>query len=86
MRARCASAAPGRAAADEVTVFDSVGFALEDYAALRWLYAAAHARRAGRAVELVAMPPDPRNLYGWMMAQAEGREAGLEPQRLASLA
>ncbi|PMY01436.1 ornithine cyclodeaminase, partial [Pseudomonas sp. GW460-13] len=35
--------APGRAAADEVTVFDSVGFALEDYAALRWLYAAAQA-------------------------------------------
>ncbi|MCY1219297.1 L-lysine cyclodeaminase [compost metagenome] len=81
-----AGAAPGRAADDEVTVFDSVGFALEDYAALRWLYAAAHARRAGRAVELVAMPPDPRNLYGWMMAQAEGREAGLELQRLASLA
>jgi ornithine cyclodeaminase len=60
--------APGRAAADEVTIFDSVGFALEDYSALRWLYAAAHARHAGRHVELVAMPPDPRNLYGWMMA------------------
>jgi len=62
--------APGRTAADEVTVFDSVGFALEDYAALRWLHAAAHARHAGRYVELVAMPPDPRDLYGWMMAQS----------------
>ncbi|NSX18081.1 ornithine cyclodeaminase [Cupriavidus taiwanensis] len=67
--------APGRAAADEVTVFDSVGFALEDYAALRWLYAAAQAHRAGTAVELVAMPPDPRNLYGWMLAQAGGGDA-----------
>ncbi|WP_042884342.1 ornithine cyclodeaminase [Cupriavidus necator] len=77
--------APGRATADEVTVFDSVGFALEDYAALRWLYAAAHAHRAGRAVELVAMPPDPRNLYGWMMAQADG-QAGLAPPRHVAVA
>lgn len=60
--------APGRVGEDEVTVFDSVGFALEDYAALRWLHATALARNAGRAVELVAMPPDPRDLYGWMMA------------------
>jgi len=61
-------AAPGRTRADEVTVFDSVGFALEDYSALRWLHAAAGARDAGRFVALVAMPPDPRDLYGWMMA------------------
>ncbi|MCA3192516.1 ornithine cyclodeaminase [Cupriavidus sp.] len=60
-------AAPGRTRADEVTVFDSVGFALEDYSALRWLHAAAQARDVGRFVELVAMPPDPRDLYGWMM-------------------
>lgn len=61
-------AAPGRVADDDVTIFDSVGFALEDYSALRWLHAAALARHAGRHIELVAMPPDPRNLYGWMMA------------------
>ncbi|SDC49788.1 ornithine cyclodeaminase [Cupriavidus sp. YR651] len=60
-------AAPGRVDANEVTIFDSVGFALEDYSALRWLHAAAHARHAGRHIELVAMPPDPRDLYGWMM-------------------
>lgn len=63
--------APGRGARDEVTVFDSVGFALEDYSALRWLHAAAHARHAGRHVELVAMPPDPRNLFGWVMESGE---------------
>ncbi len=73
-----AGRAPGRVAPDEVTIFDSVGFALEDYSALRWLYAAAHARHAGRHVELVAMPPDPRNLYGWLMqgaGAAQPREA-----------
>jgi len=59
--------APGRTDADDVTIFDSVGFALEDYSALRWLHAAAIAHHAGSFVELVAMPPDPRDLYGWMM-------------------
>ena len=59
--------APGRTGPQEVTVFDSVGFALEDFSALRWLHAAALARNAGRDVELVAMPPDPRDLYGWVM-------------------
>lgn len=70
--------APGRASADDVTIFDSVGFALEDYSALRWLHAAAVARDAGRHVELVAMPPDPRDLYGWMMqAQPGAADAAL---------
>ncbi len=59
--------APGRSADDDVTLFDSVGFALEDYSALRWLHATALARHAGQFIELVAMPPEPRDLYGWMM-------------------
>ncbi len=74
---------PGRAAADEVTIFDSVGFALEDYSALRWLYAAARSRHAGRHVELVAMPPDPRNLYGWMMETQTPRAAASQEAALA---
>uniref|UniRef100_UPI002590637A ornithine cyclodeaminase n=1 Tax=Diaphorobacter sp. TaxID=1934310 RepID=UPI002590637A len=45
--------APGRTRADEVTVFDSVGFALEDYSALRYLYQQAQARGLGVDVELV---------------------------------
>lgn len=60
-------AVPGRVSADDVTIFDSVGFALEDYSALRWLHAAAIAHHAGQFIELVALPPDPRDLYGWMM-------------------
>ena len=40
-----AGSAPGRAAAHEVTVFDSVGFALEDFSSLRYL----HARAPGGA-------------------------------------
>ncbi|WP_454756858.1 ornithine cyclodeaminase [Cupriavidus campinensis] len=64
-------AAPGRVSADDVTIFDSVGFALEDYAVLRWLQAAARAHGVGRPIALVALPPDPRDLYGWMMASCQ---------------
>jgi len=59
----------GRTNPDEITLFDSVGFALEDYSALRWLHAKAHALHIGRYVELVANAPDPRDLYGWVMAE-----------------
>jgi ornithine cyclodeaminase len=58
---------PGRVRADDITIFDSVGFALEDYATLRWLHAGATARDAGRRIELVAAPADTRDLYGWLM-------------------
>lgn len=78
-------AAPGRAHAGEVTVFDSVGFALEDYAALRWLHAAAAERDVGRFVALVAMPPDPRDLYGWMM-QADGGAMPAQPREAVASA
>ncbi|TWG86257.1 ornithine cyclodeaminase [Cupriavidus gilardii J11] len=63
---------PGRGSDDEVTVFDSVGFALEDYSALRWLHASACARHLGRFIELVATPEDGRDLYGWLMAPGNG--------------
>ncbi|UOB05169.1 ornithine cyclodeaminase [[Acidovorax] ebreus] len=65
--------APGRTRADEVTVFDSVGFALEDYSALRYLYQQAQARGLGVDVELVPTD-DPKDLFGRTRgAGAQGR-------------
>ena len=55
---------PGRRAADEVTVFDSVGFALEDLSALAFVHEAATALGVGRRIDLVAQPQDPKNLFG----------------------
>jgi ornithine cyclodeaminase len=55
---------PGRSHAAEVTVFDSVGFALEDYAALAFMRDAAVELGIGEAVELVAHAPDPKDLFG----------------------
>jgi len=59
----------GRERADQVTVFDSVGFALEDYSALRHLYALAQSRNAGIDVALIPPAVDPKNLFGELALQ-----------------
>jgi ornithine cyclodeaminase len=64
---------PGRTNAAQVTVFDSVGFALEDHAALAWLRDAALELGLGTPIELVAAPEDPKNLFGTLRASARGR-------------
>jgi len=56
--------APGRRTADEITVFDSVGFALEDFSALRLLRDFASELGLGREIDLVPDMGDPKNLFG----------------------
>jgi len=58
-----AGAASGRADNDEVTVFDSVGFALEDFSALRYLDEQLDARFT-QQIDLVPDLADPKDLYG----------------------
>jgi ornithine cyclodeaminase len=58
----------GRNSAAQVTVFDSVGFALEDFAALRWLRDAASELGLGTAVDLIPQLRDPKDLYGQLCA------------------
>lgn len=55
--------APGRVSPDQITVFDSVGFALEDYSVLRYVHEQAILRGIGSDVELVPTPEDPKDLY-----------------------
>lgn len=55
--------APGRRSVDTVTVFDSVGFALEDYSALRYLHAAASEEGLGRPLALLPAQEDPKDLF-----------------------
>ncbi len=66
--------APGRGSRDEVTVFDSVGFALEDFSALRLLRAlVAEQRGAGRRIDLLPELEDPKDLYGGTIGEAAGQ-------------
>jgi ornithine cyclodeaminase len=55
---------PGRTRRDEITLFDSVGFAIEDFAALRYVYDRTGDARLHRTVDLLAQPADPRDLFG----------------------
>jgi ornithine cyclodeaminase len=55
---------PGRTSAEQVTIFDSVGFALEDYAALRFVHATARRLGLGRVIDLIPRTADPKDLFG----------------------
>ncbi len=54
---------PGRRDAAAVTVFDSVGFALEDYAALRVMRDLALGLGLGTPMDLIPSLDDPKDLY-----------------------
>lgn len=56
--------AAGRTSPDQVTIFDSVGFAIEDFAALRYLRDAVDGTGDYALVDLIANPSDPKNLFG----------------------
>lgn len=63
--------AVGRRDARQITLFDSVGFAVEDFSALRWV----HARLAGTGfhvpLDIIADPDDPRDLFGMLRRAAQ---------------
>jgi ornithine cyclodeaminase len=54
----------GRSSAEEVTVFDSVGFALEDFSALRFMHDQAIELGLGERIALIPEMADPKNLFG----------------------
>jgi ornithine cyclodeaminase len=55
--------APGRQRPSDVTVFDSVGFAIEDFSALNYLHAAATELNLGEFVDLLPNNADPKDLF-----------------------
>lgn len=63
------SSGVGRQAADDITVFDSVGFAVEDVCALRFLQAEVVGTDFVTDLDLVAAPSDPRDLYELVAAE-----------------
>ena len=62
--------AAGRTSVEQVTVFDSVGFALEDFSALHFLHDAALELGIGQRLPLVPQPEDPKDLFATMKRQA----------------
>ncbi|WP_431299985.1 ornithine cyclodeaminase [Tabrizicola sp. BL-A-41-H6] len=65
-----AGTAPGRTAPAEVTLFDSVGFAIEDFSALRYIRAQLAATGLAQQLDMIADPDDPRDLFGMLLRAA----------------
>jgi ornithine cyclodeaminase len=53
----------GRLSQESITIFDSVGFAIEDFSALRLMYDIAEKLNLGKPIDLVPQPENPRDLY-----------------------
>jgi len=73
----------GRIGEAEVTVFDSVGFALEDFSALRFLRDAAIELDLGSPLALVPALADPKNLYAALGGAGDASAPGLAAQAFA---
>lgn len=58
--------APGRTDAQQITVFDSVGFAIEDFTALTLVERETRGTRFAGELRLVTEPDDPRDLFGFL--------------------
>lgn len=66
-------AAEGRTAATQITLFDSVGFAIEDFSALRYVRDRLDGTGLFQQLDMLADPDDPRDLFG-MLARAKPRQ------------
>ena len=58
---------PGRTDPDQITLFDSVGFAIEDFAALRYVRSRLAETGFFVNLDMIADPDDPRDLFGMLL-------------------
>lgn len=58
---------PGRKDSSQITLFDSVGFAIEDFSALRYIRAKIKGTEFYQELDMIADPDDPRDLFGMLL-------------------
>jgi ornithine cyclodeaminase len=76
----------GRTDDAQITMFDSVGFAIEDFSALRFINQAAHAAHLGCAIDLIPHLADPKNLYQLIKPVASKSTSAPNVARAATVA
>ncbi len=89
-----AGRAPGRVSARQITIFDSVGFATEDFSTLRYLRDRVQGTDCYDEIDLLAEPSDPRDLFGLLrpslvrpklaLAEAASGQPSAPKRRVAS--
>jgi ornithine cyclodeaminase len=60
--------AQGRKSDGQITVFDSVGFAIEDFSALNYIMRETVDTQFAEDIDLLALPTDPKNLFGMLVS------------------
>lgn len=70
--------AEGRSSTTQITLFDSVGFAIEDFSALRYVCDKLPATGLYDKLDLIADPDDPRDLFG-MVLRSKGANLSNKP-------
>lgn len=73
-----AGQAAGRVSDAQITLFDSVGFALEDYSALRTMQALGREAGLLSQIELVPALTDPKDVFGLLRQAAGGEQRTLK--------
>ncbi len=63
-------ATAGRTSASQITLFDSVGFAIEDFSALRYVHGKLAVTGLYDNLDMIADPDDPRDLFGMILRAA----------------
>ena len=63
--------ADGRRSASQITLFDGVGFAIEDFSALKYVHQRALASGHFQQLDMIADPDDPRDLFGMLSRAVE---------------
>lgn len=61
--------AKGRTSESQITLFDGVGFAIEDFSALRWLRDKLETTDKYVNLDMIADPDEPRDLFGMVMRE-----------------
>ena len=64
---------PGRRSRRAITIFDAVGFAIEDFSVLRLLRDLADELEIDDEIDLIARPDDPKNLFALLRAPQTDR-------------
>ncbi len=67
-----AGTAPGRRTDRQITLFDSVGFAIEDFSALRYVRDQIVGTTFQEGLDLLANPDEPRDLFGMLLRAGAG--------------
>jgi len=81
-----AGKAAGRTDDKQVTLFDSVGFALEDYSALRYMRDSASALGLGQLISLIPEMANPKDLFSLVRPSATQTDVGAKPRKMSRVA